>query len=92
MVSVQRKKLQSGRRGIRGLNARMGWECCISRGGQVEKWRYTSWRSLRRKSQCYLQKKQGQLRKCELQRVLNLKKESSKHFKWTHFGPGAALY
>ena len=34
----------------------------------------------------------GQLRKCELQRVLNLKKESSKHFKWTHFGPGAALY
>ena len=29
------------------------------RGGQIEQWRYTSWKSLRRKSQCYLQKMQG---------------------------------
>ena len=42
-----------GRSSIRGLKARVGQECCISRGGQVEQWRYTCWKSPRGKSQCY---------------------------------------
>ena len=42
-----------GRRGIRGFKARVGRECCISRGGQVEQWRYTGRRSPRGKSQCF---------------------------------------
>ena len=25
-----------GGRGIRGLKARVGWKCCIGRGGQIE--------------------------------------------------------
>ena len=52
-----------GRRGIKDLKVRVGWECYISRGGeQIEQWRCTSWRSPRRKSQCYLYKKQGRSR------------------------------
>ena len=52
-----------GEKGVRGLKARVGHKCCISRGvGQIVQWRYTSWRSTRRKSQCYLQKKQGRSR------------------------------
>ena len=45
-----------GKRGIRGLKAKVGRECGISRGGQmgqIEQWRYARWRSLRRKSQCW---------------------------------------
>ena len=42
-----------GRRGITGLKARMGRECCISRGDQIKQWRYTGRGSPRRKSQCY---------------------------------------
>ena len=33
---VQREKRRSGRRGIRSLKARVGQECCISRGGQMD--------------------------------------------------------
>ena len=51
-----------GKRGIIGLKAKVGRKCYISRGGQIEQWRYTSWRSPRRKSQCYLQKKAGMQR------------------------------
>ena len=42
-----------GRRGIRGLKARVGRECCISRRGHVEQWWYTGRRSPTQKSQCY---------------------------------------
>ena len=28
------------KRGIKGLKARVRQECCISRGGQIEQWRY----------------------------------------------------
>ena len=52
-----------GGRGIRGFKVRVEWECCISSGGQIKQWRYSSWRSPRRKSQYWkvwdLQKKQG---------------------------------
>ena len=43
-----------GRRGIRGLQVRVGQKCCISGGGggsKIEQWRYTGWRSQERKSQ-----------------------------------------
>ena len=45
-----------GGREIRGLKAREGQECYNSRGGQVgqiEQWRNTSWRSPKRKTQCW---------------------------------------
>ena len=32
VVREQREKIQSGWKGIRGLEARMGQKCCISRG------------------------------------------------------------
>ena len=40
-------------RGIRGLKARVGRECSISKGGQNKQWRYTGRRMPRRKSECY---------------------------------------
>ena len=44
-----------GERGIRFEN-KGGVECCISRGGQMAQWRYTSWWSLRN-SQCVISKR-----------------------------------
>ena len=35
MVRVQREKIQSVWKGIRGLKARVEWDCCISRGGRL---------------------------------------------------------
>ena len=45
-----------GGRRVRGLKARVGREQSISRGGhvsQVSQWRYTSWRSPKRKMKCW---------------------------------------
>ena len=42
-----------GRWGIRGLEMRVGQECCISRRGQIVQWRYTCQRSPKRESHCY---------------------------------------
>ena len=43
VVRVQReRKYEVGGRGIRDLKARVRQKCYISRGGQIEKWRYTS--------------------------------------------------
>ena len=45
-----------GERRAGGFKARMGRERCISIGGQmdqVEQWRITSWRSAKRKTQCW---------------------------------------
>ena len=39
-----------GRWGIRGLEARVGRECSISRGGQIVQWSY---KYPRRELQCY---------------------------------------
>ena len=33
VVRMQREKIQSGRKKIRGFKARVGCECCISRSG-----------------------------------------------------------
>ena len=33
VVRRQREKIQNGQTGIRGLETRVGQECCISRGG-----------------------------------------------------------
>ena len=42
-----------GRRGIKGLESRVGRECSISRGwGQIPQWKYTCRRIPRRESQC----------------------------------------
>ena len=41
---------------IRGLKARVGASAALAEGGQmgqIEQWRYTSWRSPRTKSQCW---------------------------------------
>ena len=59
-MSEQRDKVQSGRKGYKKFEGEGGLKYCISRRrGQIEQWRYTSRRSPRRKSLCYLQKKQG---------------------------------
>ena len=42
-----------GRRGISGLNSRVGRKNSISRGGQIVQWKYTCRRSPRRESQRY---------------------------------------
>ena len=61
MVRVQREKIQSGWK----KDKRSEGEFCISRRGQmgqIEQWRYTSWRSPRRTSQtgiCEISKKAG---------------------------------
>ena len=47
-MRVQKEKIQSGRKENKRFEARVRWECCISRGGQmgqVAQLRYTSWRS-----------------------------------------------
>ena len=49
----EREKIQNGQTGIRGLKARVGRECSISRGGQIVQWRFTCWMSPRSESQCY---------------------------------------
>ena len=54
----QRKKIRSGPKGIRGLKARVGWKCYISRGGgrlnsggiQAEKVRGASHSAVSKKS------------------------------------------
>ena len=41
---------------IKDLKARVGWSVALAEGGQmgqVELWRYSSWRSPKRKSQCW---------------------------------------
>ena len=68
---VVREKIQNRWKGDR-MVGRRGWggsaalaEGGGGGGGQIEQWRYTSWRSPRRKSQCYLQKKQGRSSRSE---------------------------
>ena len=53
VVREQRENIRSWRRGIRGLKVRVGRSVALTGGGQVEQWRYTSWRIPRRKSQCW---------------------------------------
>ena len=51
---MQREKIRSGWKGNRRFEDEVEREYCISRVGQmgqIEQWRYTSWRSPRRKSQ-----------------------------------------
>ena len=50
---------------IRGLETKMGQECCISRGGQIVLWRYTCRWSPRRESQCYGRREAPRVRAAE---------------------------
>ena len=75
---------------VRGFKVRVGWEFCISKrgGGQIEQWRYTSWRSPRRKSQ-YCPKKsryqeRGVASEVRAAQSSKFEKESSEHFRWIH--------
>ena len=56
-MGKQRKKIPSRQRGDKRFEGK--GEAKVLQGGQIEQWRYTSWRSPRRESQCYLQKEQG---------------------------------
>ena len=59
MVREQREKIQNGWEGDKGFEGEGGVEVLHwQMGSQIEQWRYTNWRSPRRKSQCY-QKEQG---------------------------------
>ena len=85
----------SGKR-IRGLKVRVGWECCISRGGpDGPDWAVEVYKLKESEKEVTVlvgvrspekvgTHQGGQLQEWELPRVLNLEKESSKHFKWTH--------
>ena len=61
---MQREKIQSGRKKDKRFEGEGGAGVLrLQRGGQIDQWMYTSWRSPRRKSQYWkvwdLQKKQG---------------------------------
>ena len=42
VVRDRGKRDKLGKRGIRALKARVGRKYCISRGGQIEQWMFTS--------------------------------------------------
>ena len=50
---MQGEEIHSGQKRIRGLKARLGVSAALAKEGQIEQWRYTSWRSPRRKTQCW---------------------------------------
>ena len=52
LVRVQREKVRSERKEDKRFEGEGRAESSISRGGQIEEWRYISGRSPRRKSQC----------------------------------------
>ena len=59
-MRVQREKIGSGQKGDKRFEGEGGAGVLqLQRGGQIEQWRFTSWRNQRGKSQCCLQKKQG---------------------------------
>ena len=48
---MHREEIHSGRKKHKRFEVKVGRKCCISRGGQmgqVEQWRYTSWKSPKR--------------------------------------------
>ena len=60
MVRQQWEKIQNMRKGDKRIEGKSGGgSVALADEGQIGQWRYTSWMSSRRKSKCYLQKKQG---------------------------------
>ena len=54
VVRVQREKIQSGRKKDKKFESEGGGASdALAEEDQIEQWRYTSWRSPRRKSHCW---------------------------------------